>query len=46
VVSCGVRSSEVGLAEIRKPQVSFYLGSIGPFLSFGAKLVPKHQDPP
>jgi hypothetical protein len=36
VVSCGVRLSEVGLSEFRKPQVR----------AIGAKLVPKHPDTP
>jgi hypothetical protein len=40
VVSCGFRLSEVGLSEFRKPQVTFYLASIGPLLSL------KHRDSP
>jgi hypothetical protein len=48
VVSCGFRLSEVGLSEIRKPQVAFYLTSIGPLLSFvpsWCQNIETHQDP-
>ena len=44
VVSCGVRLSEVGLSEIRKPQVRV-LASLN-IPGAGAKLVPKHHDTP